>query len=145
VADGKLHLVLNNTLAGIEDGRCRMLDFLGTLDERASHRLQVIFEEIVSNTVRHGFTRGSGQSIHVVIERQAGAIALSFEDDGAPFDPSSAPAPEAFSSIESARVGGLGIPLVQRLAKTLQYERLAPQTGSAGFKPCNRVLVSVAA
>jgi serine/threonine-protein kinase RsbW len=146
VADGKLSLVLNNNLAAIEDGRCRMADFLSGqgIDERTAHRLEVVFEEIVSNIIRHGFTRDSPQSIHVLIARKPGAVTLCFEDDGKAFDPLSAPAPEGFSSIETAMVGGLGIPLVRKLAESVRYESPLPQTGES-FLPNNRIMVSIAA
>ena len=73
IVDGRLELVLNNTLAAIEDGRRRVLKFLSgePLGEVACHNLEVVFEELVSNTIRHGFTSNSGQSIHVRVERRA--------------------------------------------------------------------------
>ena len=56
----------------------------------AQNRLEVLFEELVSNTIRHGFAKGSGQSIHVQVERGPDAVTLVFEDDGSPFDPTQA-------------------------------------------------------
>ena len=81
-------LVLNNTLAAVEDGRSRVLDFLAEpLDPLVRNRLEVLFEELVSNTIRHGFIRHSDQSIHVRVEQKPGAIELTFEDDSTPFNP----------------------------------------------------------
>lgn len=143
IADGRLRLVLNNTLAAVEDGRSEILRFLGPLDSMAQNRLEVLFEELVSNTVRHGFAKGSGQSIHVLIERGPDAVTLVFEDDGLPFDPTQAEIPEGFTSAETARVGGLGIPLIVKLSSALRYEEL-PCQNDAGFHPRNRTTVSVA-
>ncbi len=145
IVDGKLRLVLNNTIAAVEDGRRRMLDFpsVQALTAPARHRLEVIFEELVSNTIRHGFTKHSNQSIHVSIDPKPEAIEFTFEDDGEPFNPLEMAAPEGFSSIENARIGGLGIPLVVRLSANLRYERLnASRSGE--FVPSNRIVVSVA-
>lgn len=137
-----LRLVLNNTLAAVEDGRQEMLRYLGPLDSRVQNRLEVLFEELVANIVRHGFTPGSDQSIHVLVEKRAVEIRLTFEDDGRPFDPLEAEAPEPFHDIETARVGGLGLPLARKMASDMRYERL--QSDGGGFCAQNRVIVSVA-
>ena len=149
IANGKLRLVLNNTIAAIEDGRRGMLDFppLQALAAPVRHRLEVIFEELVSNTIRHGFVKHSDQSIHVLIDPKPQAIEFTFEDDGTPFNPLEAAPPEPFSSIEAARIGGLGIHLVARLSAELRYERLTPSASHSsdrGFMPSNRIVVSVA-
>ena len=143
IADGRLRLILNNTLAAVEDGRSEILRFLGPLDGMAQNRLEVLFEELVSNTIRHGFAKGSDQSIHVQVERAPGAVTLVFEDDGLPFDPTQAELPDGFTSAETARIGGLGIPLIVKLSSALGYEEIAPRAG-AGFRPRNRTTVSVA-
>jgi anti-sigma regulatory factor (Ser/Thr protein kinase) len=146
IVNGGLELVLNNTLAAIEDGRRRVLDFLEgqALGDVVCHRLEVVFEELVSNTIRHGFTRNSDQSIHVRVEPRPGLIEFTFEDDGAPFNPLEAKAPEPFTSIETAKIGGLGLPLIARLSVHRSYERMAPRAGEPGFAPRNRVIVGIA-
>jgi anti-sigma regulatory factor (Ser/Thr protein kinase) len=147
IVDGGLRLVLNNTLAAVEDGRSRVLDFLSplALDPLIRNRLQVLFEELVSNTIRHGFAGQSDQSIHVRVEAKPGTIELTFEDDGTPFNPLESEKPEPFSTIETARIGGQGIPLVVKLSTALRYERPA-QSEKAGhaFRPHNRTIVSLA-
>lgn len=144
IVDGRLRLVLANTLAAVEDGRSEIMRFLGPLDAMAQNRLEVLFEELVSNTIRHGFAKGSGQSIHVEVERGPGAVTLVFEDDGLPFDPTQAELPEGFTSAETARIGGLGIPLIVKLSSALRYEELSSRNDT-GFHPRNRTTVSVAA
>ena len=144
IVDGRLRLVLGNTLAAVEDGRSEIMRFLGPLNAMAQNRLEVLFEELVSNTIRHGFSKGSGQSIHVQVERGPDAVTLVFEDDGSAFDPTQAELPEeGFTSAESARVGGLGIPLIVKLSSALRYEALSSRN-DAGFHPRNRTTVSVA-
>jgi anti-sigma regulatory factor (Ser/Thr protein kinase) len=145
VNDG-LELVLNNTLAAISEGSCRVLDFLADqpLGDVVRHRLEVVFEELVSNIIRHGFIRNSDQSIHVRVETRAGLVEFTFEDDGLPFNPLKADAPAPPTTIETARIGGLGIPLVAKFASHLHYEGLAPAAGPSGFTPCNRLVVGIA-
>ncbi|HKD47098.1 MAG TPA: ATP-binding protein [Rhizomicrobium sp.] len=143
VAGGALLLVLNNTLTAVEDGRNEILRHLGPLDPLVRNRLEVLFEELVSNTIRHGFAKHSAQSIHVQVKRTPGAVELTFEDDGVPFNLLEAQPPEPFTSIETARVGGLGIPLIVKMASALRYERPAP-TSCTGFRPSNRTIISIA-
>ncbi len=146
IIDGRLELVLNNTLSAIEDGRRCVVEFLSSepLGEIARHRLEMVFEELVSNIIRHGFARNSGQSIHVRVGRRPGLVECTFEDDGIPFNPLEAAPPTAFQSIESAKLGGLGIALVTKSSKHLDYQRLTPDAGGPGFSPCNRLIVSIA-
>jgi serine/threonine-protein kinase RsbW len=140
IVDGKLKLVLNNTLAAVEDGRCAVMAFLEPLDAMVQNRLEVVFEELVTNTVRHGFADASDQSIHVEVARGSGAITLTFEDDGLPFNPTAALVP---ASADERRVGGLGLPLIFKMSNSLRYEQPAPGELRKGFHPRNRTTVSV--
>ncbi len=141
---GDLHLVLNNTLGAVEDGRLAILDYLAPLDidPRVINRLEVIFEEVISNIVRHGFAAGSDPSIHVTVAAPPGVIDLTFEDDGAPFDPVAAAEPARPATLEAATPGGLGISLVRKLSAAMRYETPAP--AAHGFSPNNRLIVSIA-
>ena len=116
-----------------------MLDFLAcsALDESTKSRLQVVFEELVSNIIRHGFSRHSDQSIHVRIDRRPDMVEFIFEDDGTPFNPLDAAAPEIqHTSIESARVGGLRIPLVKAIfVATAVRASTAECRATTGFRP----------
>jgi anti-sigma regulatory factor (Ser/Thr protein kinase) len=142
---GVLTLVLNNTMAAIEDGRLAILSHLEPRDlsPRVINRLEVILEEVISNIVRHGFHRGSDQAIVLTVALTPSAIALTFEDDGTPFDPLSAPLPKPFTSLEDAVPGGQGLVLLRRLATHLRYERL-DQPAAGAFRANNRLWVTIA-
>jgi anti-sigma regulatory factor (Ser/Thr protein kinase) len=135
--------VLNNTLAAVDDGRQEILRFIGVVDAMALNRLETIFEELVTNIIRHGFERKSDQSIHVLVERTPGAIQLTLEDDGVPYNLLAAAMPAPAQSIETAQIGGLGIPLIVKLSSKLRYEELQPGETTV-FRPRNRVIVAVA-
>jgi serine/threonine-protein kinase RsbW len=145
LAGGELRLVLGNTLEAIEAGRAPLVDHLRerAVGPRALNRLEVIFEELVSNAIRHGFRAGSTQSVHVTARTAADRIELVVEDDGEPFNPLERPAPARPGSLAEAEVGGLGIALVVRLSAAIRYERPTP-TASDGFQPTNRVIVAIA-
>jgi anti-sigma regulatory factor (Ser/Thr protein kinase) len=147
--EGGLRLVLNNSLDAIDEGRLALLDFLRphALDDRVINRLEVIFEELVSNTVRHGFAPKSDQSVQVQAAARGEQLELVFEDDGTPFDPLQAEAPAPFQSLEAARLGGLGIPLAIKLSSSVSYERPSPaperSAPAGGFAPTNRLRVTI--
>jgi anti-sigma regulatory factor (Ser/Thr protein kinase) len=98
---------------------------------------------MVTNTIRHGFDKGSDQSIHVAVTRGPGAVTLVFEDDGIAFDPTESEEAMRQVHADAERVGGLGIPLILKLSTSLSYERLSP-AGGKGFQPRNRTTVSLA-
>jgi anti-sigma regulatory factor (Ser/Thr protein kinase) len=150
VVDGDLVLILNNTMAAVEDARLQIERRLEALElsPKVVNRLEVILEELVSNVVRHGFQPGADKSIRLVVATRPETIDLVIEDDGVPFDPTEADQPAPLQSLETAKLGGLGIPLVRKLSASLRYEAVAPGDGhqlcDRLFEPRNRMLVSVA-
>lgn len=151
IVAGDLRLALNNTMTAVEDGRYQILRYLEPWDIRGAvvNRLEVVFEELVSNTIRHGFGPRSDQIILVSVAVKPGAIELAFEDDGLPFNPLEIAEPEPFTSLEEAKLGGLGIPLILKLSTNVRYERIPPGTvrqiiDGRPFAPCNRIKISIA-
>ena len=110
IADGKLSLVLNNTLAAVDDGRQEILRFIGVVDAMVLNRLETIFEELVTNIIRHGFERKSDQSIHVLVERTPGAIQLTMEDDESLRSAGGGSMPAPARNIETAQIAAWEFP-----------------------------------
>lgn len=140
-------LALGNTIDSVETARAALEQLFAAhaLPAGAVHRLEVVLEELVSNVIRHGFTPGSNQSIHLRCSIMAGLVTFVLEDDGTPFDPLQAPEPRPFDRIETAALGGLGLALVRKLAASFRYERADPRAphGEGGFAPVNRVTVQL--
>jgi anti-sigma regulatory factor (Ser/Thr protein kinase) len=149
-AGGDLELRLEGGLESLAACHADLEQYfsLHGLDGRAVNRVEVIFEELASNAIRHGFTPGSDQSVRVRLRALPDAIELTFEDDGRPFNPLEKAPPPAFETIETATVGGLGIPLVRKLSTDFRYERPTPpagvEAGGDAFRPVNRTIVAVA-
>ncbi|GAC1453150.1 MAG: hypothetical protein PVS2B3_07370 [Steroidobacteraceae bacterium] len=102
----------------------------GALDEQrlagaARYNTELVFEELVANIVSHGAADGRELDVRVTLETRAEVIILTFEDDGAPFDPRGRPDPAPARSLEEARVGGFGLMLVRHAARSLDYARTA--------------------
>ena len=142
---GRLILSLGNGLGAIVDSGGPLGEFCERegLSAAVVNRVEVIFEEVVANIVRHGFAPGSGQSISVEVAMAGDDIVLIFVDDGSAFNPTQRAAPAPSTQLADAPIGGLGIVLVRRLARTVEYARLGASVGE--FQAVNRLTVQVAA
>ncbi len=109
----------------LEAARQAMLEMLRPLEPtpRLVYRAELVLEEVLMNVVMHAYPQGDEQGMAVEVDSAPGEIVLRFEDHGIPFDPSTAAPPIAVHDIAQAQVGGLGVSLVKRFAKSLSYER----------------------
>lgn len=87
------------------------------------HNVELIFEEIVANMVRHGAVDARVPEARVTIAMRADEIVLTIEDDGVAFDPTAHKASPSSRSLHDEREGGFGILLVRRAAASLSYSR----------------------
>jgi serine/threonine-protein kinase RsbW len=110
------------TLAGFEEASRSLRRIIAArrLSETPRQNVELVFEEIATNIVRHGSPTGD---IRAVVGFEKDQVVLLFEDDGVPFDPRNRPEPEMPSSLDDAVVGGLGLVLVKKLSSRLDYER----------------------
>ena len=86
--------------------------------------VQVALDEMISNTIRHGYGgRGEGHLIEVRLRLDGGVLEVAIEDDAPPFDPLAAPEPDTTGDLASRPEGGLGILLARKLMDAVAYER----------------------
>ena len=90
---------------------------------RTRYQVELIFEEVVTNILRHGQLAKTDSGIDVQVACETDAIRLTFTDGGRPFDLRQQPPPRRAESLEDAPLGGLGIALVRHAARDLQYVR----------------------
>jgi anti-sigma regulatory factor (Ser/Thr protein kinase) len=110
------------TLAGFSEAFVGLRSFLDAqhLNGRPRYNVELVFDEIVANIIRHGIP---GAHVEVAVAVNPDEIVLTFEDDGAPFDPrTQARAPEP-ASLAEAPVGGLGLVLVKKISSRMTYDR----------------------
>jgi anti-sigma regulatory factor (Ser/Thr protein kinase) len=100
----------------------------------ARHNAELVFEEIVSNVIRHG--HAPEVEVSLTPHPDSHTIVLTFEDAGPPFDPLEQPTPTLPKSLDEARLGGLGLLLVRKASTGLHYERTPAET--------NRLTVTIA-
>lgn len=89
------------------------------------NRAAVLVEEVVMNVATHGLADGAGGVVALqAAARPDGGCTLVFEDAGCPFDPTAGALPAPPQDLDAARIGGLGLVLLRRLASEIAYERL---------------------
>jgi serine/threonine-protein kinase RsbW len=114
-----------NSLAGLKHGLTELGVWLETraIDPDTDNRVRLVFEEIVTNVIRYGFSDQAEHSIHAAIQMRAGDLTLHFDDDGRAFDPTFAPELAPAGSLAEASIGGRGLMLVRAASSRISYER----------------------
>lgn len=90
---------------------------------RSVSRAELVLEEVALNALRHGYPEGQEPALDIVASIEEGRCVLRFEDRGIPFDPAAASLPAPATGLAEARIGGLGVTLIRRMAEDLHYER----------------------
>ena len=100
--------------------------------EQLVFALQVCLEELLTNIVRHGGAKSSGDlsqvvkppvNVEITISTSAQSVSMTIEDDGKPFDVVNAPAHRIDQPLDQVQPGGLGIQLIRNFASSIAYEQ----------------------
>jgi anti-sigma regulatory factor (Ser/Thr protein kinase) len=87
-------------------------------------RLNLLVEELFTNTVVHGHRGDSEAPVYLQCEVSPGCIALVYEDTGPAHDPfAHVVLPDGAAGVEERPVGGLGVLLVSAMAQQVEYRR----------------------
>jgi len=90
-------------------------------DDVASVNLAI--DELVSNVIKYAYDDRLAHQIHLTVTVDGDRLTLAIEDDGRPFNPIEAAAPDLDLPIDRRPVGGLGIFLIKTIADALAYRR----------------------
>jgi serine/threonine-protein kinase RsbW len=101
----------------------RVSEFLAGcgVDARATHRMALVLDELLTNVASHSGAGDAPVSVNLAVLPER--VNAEVVDQGAMFDPHSAPKPDLSANIDERPIGGLGLLLVQRIAENLAYER----------------------
>lgn len=91
---------------------------LGVSDEH-SLRLQLIVEELFTNTVIHGFKGDTDNMVKLSLAMTPAGITLRYTDTAPAYDPTLRPSQNASHEL----LGGLGITLIQGMSQDFRYNR----------------------
>jgi len=90
------------------------------LDPGRRYQLELTFDEIAGNVVRHG---QPVTSVEVSIAIDEAEAVMTFDDDGVAFDPRTYQDRRPPEPVDRAQTGGLGLVLVKTAATGLDYQR----------------------
>ena len=86
-------------------------------------QINLVLDELVSNVIKYGYDDAREHQIDVTVTVDADVITIAIEDDGKPFNPLQAPAPNLDLSVEERPIGGLGVFLVRSIADAIDHRR----------------------
>jgi anti-sigma regulatory factor (Ser/Thr protein kinase) len=109
------------TVAAAADAEAWIARESRALGLAADHAFAVnlCLEELFLNAVRHGRANQATVSLRAGSE----GVRLEFVDDGAPFDPTIAPAKRIGGPNENFEIGGYGAGLLQKFSGRMSYQR----------------------
>jgi anti-sigma regulatory factor (Ser/Thr protein kinase) len=86
-------------------------------------KFNVIFEELLNSIVTYAYSDDDEHDIEVRMGLAGKRLTVIIIDDGVPFNPPGAEAPDTDVSLEEREIGGLGIHLVRNLIDDVTYNR----------------------
>ena len=96
----------------------------GVADLQSAFAMRLAAEEVCANVIAHGYNGVEPGPIRVAFEHRPGALAVTVEDRGIPFDPADAPTPPLEEPWDVRPIGGVGWHLVHRMVDEVRHEAL---------------------
>lgn len=120
---------LDNRLAAL-DVLCEKLEVFcrqAGLSKKQKFEINLALDELFTNIISHGFKDGRDHRIRISARHEPERVTIVIQDDGVPFNPLEAPAPELKCPFDDRKVGGLGIHLIRSYMDEMDYERRGGQ------------------
>lgn len=100
------------------------------LGPRSAHDLRLVLEELVTNTMTHGYgpagtSEGGGMDTIDIVMRSGGegGVQAELRDRARPFNPLAVLPPRLARRLQDRPLGGLGVATVRRLIRGGSYRR----------------------
>lgn len=88
-------------------------------------RLNLVLEELFTNTVKHGHRGDCDAPVWIGLTRTNGGVQVVYEDKAPPFNPyARLSEPVVETTVSMRKIGGLGVLLTKELAATRDYAYL---------------------
>lgn len=123
---GQLTLKLRNSLNEID----RLFENIQSFGEahclsrKQAFQLNLVIEELFTNIVSYAYRDAKEHWVHINISCGDGRLTICLEDDGIPFNPATARAPDLAGPVEKRKVGGLGIHICKEMMNSIKYKRV---------------------
>ncbi len=114
-------------LTAVRDVRTFIESFCGMADvaRPSTFRLNLVVEELFTNTVRHGHGGDCERPVWIALEARVQTVTLTYLDCAPAFNPFGVVEQVALGgAIEQRKVGGLGVLLARELTESSEYARL---------------------
>jgi anti-sigma regulatory factor (Ser/Thr protein kinase) len=95
------------------------------LPRAAYLRLNLVLEELFTNTVRHGHRGDCDAPVWIAVSRSGDTLSVLYEDKAPPFNPyARLTEPVVDATVSMRKIGGLGVLLTKELAASRDYAYL---------------------
>ena len=89
----------------------------------AAYAMTLSLDEMAANSIRHAYAAGGDRPVWVDLLLVDNELRASVTDEGPPFNPLEADAPDLDLPIDERPIGGLGIHIVRTMMDGVEYER----------------------
>lgn len=120
---------LDTQLASL-DVLCEQLEHFcaeAGISKKQKFEINLALDELFTNILSHGFRDDRTHRIRISVSHTAQVVTIVIQDDGIPFNPLHAAAPELKCPFDDRKVGGLGIHLIRAYIDEMAYERRGNQ------------------
>jgi anti-sigma regulatory factor (Ser/Thr protein kinase) len=121
----KAHIRIGNRISEMANVVSFVNDFGAAhgVPENELNELNLSLDEILNNTISYGYSDRKRHEIQVSLVLEQDALIAEIEDDGAPFNPLEAPPPDVSGTLQTRKVGGVGIHFARTLMDGMEYTR----------------------
>ena len=120
-----MEFILKNELCSLDSLREKIEEFgdENGFPPKLVFKINLALDELTTNIISYGYEDEGEHDIHVKLSLKDQTLTLQLIDDGQPFDPLEAEAPDVSCPINERKVGGLGIHLVKEIMDSVHYAR----------------------
>jgi serine/threonine-protein kinase RsbW len=121
----KISFNIRNNLTELNSVSKQIEEFtqLQGLSKKTILEITLCIEEHVTNIITHGYQDSEEHWIGITLSRAGEKFFVSIEDDGIPYNPTEAAAPDLESTLEERKIGGLGVHLIKHYMDDMVYQR----------------------
>jgi serine/threonine-protein kinase RsbW len=110
-----------DSLAAISEFVTRAAEATG-LDARAVYAVQLAVDEACANIIEHAYGDEGGGDIECTCMVNENGLTVILRDYGRPFNPTSVPEPDLYTSLEDRKIRGLGLYFIRQLMDQVRFE-----------------------
>ena len=122
----QLEIILNGELNEIERLTIELDRFAmeNDLDDLIKNQVNLILEELYTNTANYGFQGITNGSVTVKLSLIESQLKMTYQDNGIAFNPLEMEEPDLMLSVDDRAIGGLGVFFVKALTDHVEYHRI---------------------